>query len=340
MLTSDFARTPLAHLPTPLEPMKRLAEHLGGPSLYIKRDDCTGLGSGGNKTRKLEFLVADALARGADTLLTLGAVQSNHVRQTAAAAARCGLACHALLESEVPCNEPSYQTSGNVLLDSLFDCELEYHPRGTDMPAAAAARAASLQASGRSPYLIPLGGSNGIGALGYAACAAEMDRQFRETGLDAGTVVLATGSGGTQAGLLSGFARSGLESKVFGISVSADEKTQFDKVRRLTDETSLLMGLEKAVPDTAIRIRDGYVGEAYGMPTQGMREAVELCSRLEGILLDPVYTGKAMAGLIDMIRSGELAKNDTVIFLHTGGSVGLFAYDWFFNAENSSATSA
>ena len=340
MPPSAFRRTTLAHLPTPLEPMRRLTEYLGGPDLYIKRDDCTGLGSGGNKTRKLEFLVADALERGADTLLTLGAVQSNHVRQTAAAAARCGLACHALLETEVPCEEPSYRASGNVLLDGLFDCELEYHPRGTDMLAVAGERVAMLQAAGRKPYLIPLGGSNAIGALGYAACAEEMIQQARVTGLSAHTVVLATGSGGTQAGLLCGYAKGGLESTVLGVSVSANQPAQFDKVRKLADETSALMGLETAVPDTAIRISDGYVGEGYGIPTEGMREAVELCSRLEGILLDPVYTGKAMAGLIDMVRSGGLTRNDTVIFLHTGGSVGLFAYDWFFNAESSSATSA
>jgi L-cysteate sulfo-lyase len=311
--------------------MKRLSAFLGGPALYIKRDDCTGLGGGGNKTRKLEFLVADALEHGADTLLTIGAVQSNHVRQTAAAAAHCGLACHALLETEVPCEEPSYQSSGNVLLDGLFDCELEYHPHGTDMDAAAWDRVDSLRAAGRKPCLIPVGGSNGIGALGYAACAEELAGQFREKDLDVSEIVLPTGSGGTHGGLLAGLMETGIETRVTGVSVSADKTTQFEKVRSLVDEVSELIGLSGTVSDASIHILDRYVGESYGIPTDGMREAVALCARLEGILLDPVYTGKAMAGLIDRIRLGELGPGDTVVFLHTGGSAGLFAYDWYFN---------
>ena len=331
MPLNAFPRTRLAHLPTPLEPMDRLSRRLGGPELYIKRDDCTGLATGGNKTRKLEFLVADALRRGADTLLTVGAVQSNHVRQTAAAAARHGLACHALLETEVPCNERSYHESGNVLLDGLFACELEYHPHGSDMPAAVKSRMKQLKAAGRKPYPIPLGGSNGVGALGYVACARELSKQFLDRNLAVSHIVLATGSGGMQAGLLAGFREIGLEIEVLGISVSADSKTQRKKVRRLTDTVADLLGLDERVPPAKIRVRDEFVGNGYGLPTTGMRDALQLCARQEGILLDPVYSGKAMAGLLHMVQSGELTAADTVVFLHSGGSAGLFAYDWYFH---------
>ena len=308
--------------------MERLASHLGGPELYIKRDDCTGLATGGNKTRKLEFLVADALRQGADTLLTAGAVQSNHVRQTAAAAARSGLACHALLEREVACEKSSYRKSGNVLLDQVLGCRVDYCRRGTDLAAAMRATAQALRAQGRKPYLIPVGGSNAVGALGYVQCANEIEEQCRVRGVPVTRVVHATGTGGTQAGLLAGFRESGPDLEVIGVSVSADRATQKRKVRRLAADLWELMGLGEALPASALNIRDEFVGEGYGLPTDAMLEAVQLCARLEGILLDPVYTGKAMAGLIEMVRSGELNASDTVIFVHTGGSAGLFAYDW------------
>jgi len=340
MNTDQFPRINLAHLPTPLEPMSRLSRYLGGPDIWIKRDDCTGLGSGGNKTRKLEFLMADALEKGADTIITLGAVQSNHVRQTAAASARLGLACHGLLETEVPCSQESYRASGNVLLDGLFAATVEYHEHGSDLAALALERANELKAEGRVPYIIPVGGSNAIGALGYVDCANELAAQLRESGLSPNHLVHATGSAGTQAGLLAGLHGLDSDIRVCGVSVSADQATQFNKVRVLIDELALLGGLDGSIEDHRIVVRDSYVGEGYGMPTEGMREAVRLCAEKEGILLDPVYSGKAMAGLIDMIRSGELAQDDTVVFLHTGGSAGLFAYDWFFNGESAAATSA
>ena len=330
-MLDDFPRVPLAHLPTPLEPMERLSRHLGGPDIWIKRDDCTGLASGGNKTRKLEFLMAAALGRGADTVVTIGAVQSNHVRQTAAAAAQLGLGCHALLETEVPCNEPAYRASGNVLLDHLFGATLEYHPHGSDLPGLAEAATARLRRAGRVPYFVPVGGSNAVGALGYVDCALELDRQLRDAGLRAGHLLHATGSAGTQAGLLAGLLASGRDIRVTGVSVSADEATQREKVRTVATGVTALLGHDP-VPNTDIHVTDAFVGPGYGLPTEGMREAVETCARLEGLLLDPVYSGKAMAGLFAMARSGELAAGDTVVFLHTGGSAGLFAYDWFFNS--------
>ena len=340
MNTDPFPRISLAHLPTPLEPLRRLSHYLGGPDIWIKRDDCTGLGSGGNKTRKLEFLMADALAKGADTIITLGAVQSNHVRQTAAASARLGLDCHGLLETEVPCSQESYLASGNILLDGLFGATVEYHDHGSDLAALALERADDMRSKGRVPYIIPVGGSNAIGALGYVDCARELAAQLQEMDLSPGHLVHATGSAGTQAGLLAGLHELDSNIRVCGVSVSADEATQFDKVRGLCDELARLTGMDGRIEDHEIVVQDSYVGDGYGLPTEGMREAVRLCAEMEGILLDPVYSGKAMAGLIDMIRSGELAPDDCVVFLHTGGSAGLFAYDWFFNGESAAATSA
>lgn len=332
MMLDRFPRVSLAQLPTALEPMKRLSAYLGGPDIYIKRDDCTGLATGGNKTRKLEFLMADALEKGADTILTIGAVQSNHVRQTAAAASRLGLACHGLLETEVPCKQASYQHSGNILLDGLFAAQLTLFEKGSDMPDASRQRADSLVSAGRNPYIIPVGGSNATGALGYVDCIQELSRQLQQLDIQAQHIVHATGSAGTQAGILVGLQALALDMTVTGISVSADHATQVEKVRRLCGETAELVGLEDPVPLESIRVYDQFVGEAYGVPTEAMKEAVELCARLEGILLDPVYSGKAMAGLIDMIQNRELESGDTTVFLHTGGSAGLFAYDWYFSS--------
>ena len=333
MTLASMPRVGLAHLPTPLEAMTRLSTHLGGPDIFIKRDDCTGLATGGNKSRKLEYLMADALRRGADIVLTTGAVQSNHVRQTAAAAARLDLDCLALLEPEVPCEEPSYLASGNILLDGMFNASLEYFEHGTNMDTALKARARALAAKGRKPYVIPVGGSNAIGALGYIGCAEEVCKQAREASIPITRVVHATGSGGTQAGLLAGFATLDADVAVTGISVSDGKRKQTRKVREILEETAELVGLDTDGLKSGIDVNARFVGEGYGMPTEGMREAVELCARLEGILLDPVYSGKAMAGLIGLVRSGEITANETVVFLHTGGSAGLFAYDWFFRKD-------
>lgn len=326
MHLARFPRKHFAHLPTPLEPMERLSKHLGGPRLWIKRDDCTGLSSGGNKTRKLEFLVGDALAQGADTLITQGATQSNHARQTAAAAARFGLDCHILLEDRTGFQTPEYTQNGNVLLDKLHGASLSKRAKDTDMNAEMAALAADLRSKGKKPYIIPGGGSNPVGALGYANCALELVAQANERGLKIDHIVHATGSAGTQAGFVAGMVAINANIPVLGISVRAPKAKQEQSVFDLAQRTAEHMGVPGIVKREHIVANSDYVGPGYGLPTEGMAEAVKLVARMEGILLDPVYTGKGMDGLIDLVRKGHFAKDSTVVFLHTGGSAGLFAY--------------
>ncbi len=322
---NDFPQVSLCHQPTPLEAMPRLEAELGGPKLWIKRDDCTGLATGGNKTRKLEFLVADALEQGADILVTQGAVQSNHVRQTAAAACKFGLDCHALLERRVPDRAPDYETTGNVLFDQLFGTSIEYRPAGLDMNAEAMAVTEKLAASGRKPYFIPGGGSNEIGALGYVSCAYELIEQFKATQLKADWIVLATGSSGTHAGMLAGLHAAGVDIPVMGISVRQPKDKQIAAVHKLAVSTAALLtdrplGVEKVIVD------DGYVGAGYGQPTEGTLDAIKLIARREGLLFDPVYSAKGLAGMIGLIGQNYFGKDQNVVFLHTGGAAALFAY--------------
>ena len=331
MHLSRFPRRRFAHLPTPLEPMERLTKHLGGARFWIKRDDCTGLASGGNKTRKLEFLLGDALAKGADTLITQGATQSNHARQTAAAAARFGLACHILLEDRTGNQTPEYTQNGNVLLDRLHGAELSRFAGGTDMNAAMEALAAELRDKGRKPYVVPGGGSNPTGALGYANCALELVAQANERGLKIDHAVHATGSAGTQAGFVAGLVAINANIPVLGISVRAPKAKQEQNVYDLACRTVEHMGLPGIVKREHVVANSDYVGPGYGVPTEGMAEAVKLLARLEGILLDPVYTGKGMHGLIDLAAKGFFPKDSDVVFLHTGGSAGLFAYPGAFD---------
>ncbi len=331
MHLARFARIRLFPAPTPLEPLPVLTQHLGGPKIWIKRDDCTVVATGGNKVRKLEFLAGEARDQGVDHLVTQGAIQSNHVRQTAAVAARLGMKCTALLEQRVETNDPSYLGSGNVLLDKLLGCEVEYRPGGTDMQAAIEARAEELRGAGRKPYVIPGGGSNRVGALGYVACAQELMQQADEMGLRIDRIVHATGSAGTQAGLVAGLEGVNAGVPVLGIGVRAPKDRQEASVYRLAQEVADYAGVRGGVGREAVVANCDYVGPGYGQPTEGMAEAVSLLARLEGVLLDPVYSGKAMAGLIDLIRKGQIAKNETVVFLHTGGAVGLFGYTAFFD---------
>lgn len=321
-----FARIHFAHLPTPLEPLPRLSAALGGPTLWIKRDDCTGLAGGGNKTRKLEFLVADAQSEGADILLTQGATQSNHARQTAAIAARCGFDCHLLLEDRTGSEEPDYLHNGNVLLNTLFGATMEWPPDGTDMQGALLERAERLRSEGRRPYVIPGGGSNAIGALGYANAALELTVQANERGLLIDELVHATGSAGTQAGLVAGMQACGARIPVLGIGVRAPAAQQHASVLALANATAAHMGLGECVPADAVRVNCDYVGAGYGITTEGCLEAIHLLATLEGILLDPVYSAKGMAGLIDLIRKGQYQAGQNVVFLHTGGSQALPAY--------------
>jgi L-cysteate sulfo-lyase len=316
-----------------LEPLARLTELLAGPRLYIKRDDCTGLATGGNKTRKLEFLLGEALAENADTVITAGAVQSNHVRQTAAAAAKLGMRCKVLLERRVARTDPEYQLSGNVLLDRLFGAELVFCPRGTDLGQAAAKLSEQVRDGGGRPYWVPVGGSNRVGALGYVNCALELLHQANEQRLRLDYLIHPTGSAGTQAGLITGLegSRSGIA--VFGISVDQAKEVQESKVVALSSETAEHLGIELDLPGTSVVVNSDYIGPGYGQPTPAMVEAVSMVARQEGIALDPVYSGKAMAGLIDLVNRGTFSKSDTVVFLHTGGTPALFAYRQTFNSD-------
>ncbi|WP_413723313.1 D-cysteine desulfhydrase [Sodalis sp. RH23] len=327
MHLARFPRLTLGQFPTPLEALPNLSRYLGGPTLYIKRDDNTGLASGGNKTRKLEFLLADAVRQEADVVITQGATQSNHVRQTIAGAAKLGLKTQVLLETRVDRFGEDYQRSGNILLDNLLGGAIVEHlPAGSDMQAAMERLADTLRAQGHRPYVIPGGGSNPIGALGYAACAEELLYQSSQQRLRIDHIVHATGSTGTQAGLVSGLEASNSGIPVLGISVRAPKAKQEENVYALASRTWQLLGARGELPRDRIKVNSDYVGEGYGLPTDGTLEALRLLAQLEGILLDPVYTGKGMAGLIDLIRQGQFKPGENVVFIHTGGSAGLFGY--------------
>ncbi|MDO9474192.1 MAG: D-cysteine desulfhydrase [Caulobacter sp.] len=324
MNLARFARARFAHLPTPLEPAPRLSAELG-IDLWIKRDDCTGLAGGGNKTRKLEFLLGEALEQGADTLITQGAVQSNHVRQTAAAAASFGMACRIVLENRTGNQAEDYLWSGNVLLDRLLGARIRTVEAGSDMNAEMALDAEEVRAAGGAPYVIPGGGSNAVGALGYVDCALELTTQANDEGLVIDHIVTATGSAGTQAGLVAGLAVSGADIPVLGIGVRAPRDRQEENVFNLAIETATLLGHRERVSREMVVADCDYVGAGYGLIDQGVADALTLAARTEGLLLDPVYSGKAMKGLIALARQGAF-EGQTVVFLHTGGAQGLFGY--------------
>ncbi|MCP4979990.1 MAG: D-cysteine desulfhydrase [Gammaproteobacteria bacterium] len=332
MHLSRYPRLHFAHLPTPLEPLERISTELGGPNLWIKRDDCTGLSSGGNKTRKLEFLMADAVAQGADTIITQGATQSNHARQTCAAAARLGLQCHILLEDRTGYQDEAYVHNGNVLLDQLHGASISIRPADSDMNAEMEQLAHLLRDDGKKPYVIPGGGSNEIGALGYVNAAFELTHQANERSLRIDHLVHATGSAGTQAGLLVGMEAMNSGIPVYGVSVRAPKQKQEENVYGLAQRTLDFMGLSpNLVVREAVVANSDYVGDGYGLPTNSMVEAVKMLACFEGILLDPVYSGKGFAGLIDLVRKGHFKTGENVVFLHTGGSVSLFAYPKTFD---------
>lgn len=321
-----FPRVRLGHMPTPLEPMDRLSEELGGPRIWIKRDDCTGLSTGGNKTRKLEYLMAEAVQQGATCVITQGATQSNHARQTAAAAAKLGMGCHILLEDRTGSNETSYILNGNVLLDQLHGATIAKRAGGTDMAAEMEGLAESLRAGGETPYVIPGGGSNPTGALGYVNCAAELVKQAHDMDLGIDALVHATGSSGTQAGLVTGLCSLASDIHLLGIGVRAPQEKQETMVHTLATATADHLGDGTVVPRAAVRANCDYVGPGYGLPTDGMRAAIKMLARLEGLLFDPVYSGKGMDGLIDLTRKGYFDGMSNVVFLHTGGSAALFGY--------------
>jgi D-cysteine desulfhydrase len=329
MQLSKFPRRRYTAQPTRLVPLRRLSAHLGGPTIWLKRDDELGLAGGGNKARKLEFLVAEALERGADTLITTGAVQSNHCRSTLAAARTEGLECRLVIEERVPGSYDERATGNNFLFRLLGAEKIAVVPTGTDLAAAMQAEVDELAAAGRVGYMVPGGGSNPLGALGYVVAAKELVAQFDELDLVVDRLVVASGSGGTHAGLVAGL--TGLSSgvKVLGVSTRADKAAQEAKILDLARRTAALVGSAVEVRPEDVQVVDDYVGPGYSLPTDAMVEAVKLFARLEGILLDPVYTGKAAAGLIDLVRRGELGDGD-VVFVHTGGWPALFAYQDVF----------
>ena len=334
MHLSRFPRVFLAHLPTPLEKLDRLSKELGGPEIWIKRDDCTGLSTGGNKTRKLEFLMAEAQAMGADTVMTQGATQSNHARQTAAFSAKLGMACHILLEDRTGSNDANYNGNGNVLLDHLHGATTSKRAGGMDMAAEMEAVAGRLRAEGRVVYIIPGGGSNATGALGYVNCAFELVSQANDRGMVIDHLVTATGSAGTQAGLITGLKAINAQIPLLGIGVRAPKDKQEENVYNLALKTAEKLGCPGVVARADVVADSSYVGSGYGIPREDTLEAIRMFAALEGLLLDPVYSGKGAAGLIDYCRKGHFKKGQRVVFLHTGGSAALFGYDAVFAEGN------
>jgi len=326
MNLAKFPRRRYTQGKTPLEYLPNFSKALGGPNIYIKRDDLLGLTSGGNKTRKLEFLVADAIAQGADTLITCGAVQSNHCRLTLAAAVKEGLKCRLILEERVK-DSYSPEASGNNFLFRLLGVETtKVVPLDSNFVALMQEVKDELAAEGRKGYIIPGGGSNVIGATGYVACAQEILEQTFDMGLNLDYVVTTSGSGGTHGGLLVGLLGNNSNIPIIGVSVRANKEKQEKMIFDLAQRTADHVGFNGKIPREAVNVIDGYVGAGYSVPTDEMVEAVQLLARTEGILLDPVYTGKAMSGLIGLIRKGHFKKDDNVLFIHTGGSPALYAY--------------
>ena len=323
----QHARRALLEGPTPIQPLPRLSDQLGGVNIYVKRDDLTGLGGGGNKLRKLEFLLGEALAAGADTIVTVGARQSNHARLTAAAAAQAGLQCELVLSRAVPRDDFEYLENGNILLDDLLGARVHDLPGTANALEFAQARADTLRAQGRKVYVCPLGGSSPVGCLGYAACAAEIMTQAHARELSFARIVVPNGSGGMHAGLAAGFAALAIDpSLVLAYTVLANAEQAHAATLEKAGKTLELIDPARRIDGASIVIDEAQLGDGYGIPTDAMREAVRLVASKEGLLLDPVYSGKAFAGLMQAVRSGRFARGENVLFIMTGGLPGLFAY--------------
>ena len=330
MTIEQFPRAKLSFWPTPIEHLGRLTRCLGGPDIFVKRDDVGSLAMAGNKLRKLEFLLGDALQSGCRTIVTSGALQSNHARLTAAVCAKLGLECHLVLKDEVPDRPPRYHESGNRFLDELLGAKLEIVRRSDSLSDAVTARSEAMTRQGRKPYVIALGGSTGIGSLGYVACADEIARQQQELGQQFSYIFLASGSGGTHAGLVVGARSAGLRADLVGVTVSRSVAEQLPIVLGLVQQTTSLLAVPAMDLEHAVRLDDSTYMPGYGLPNAATCEAVRLCAETEGLLLDPVYTGKAMAALISRIRSGGFKASDRILFVHTGGAPALFAYEEIF----------
>ena len=331
MNLAQFPRRGYVKQPTPVEPLPSFSKALGGKvNIWIKRDDTLPGTGGGNKTRKLDFCIADALARGADTLITCGAVQSNHCRLTLAWAVKEGLDCHLVLEERVPGSYNPQSSGNNFLFQMLGVSSVTVVPGGSPMLQEMQKLADKLAAAGRKPYIIPGGASNSIGALGYVQCAQELQQQMFEQGCNFDHVIVPSGSAGTHAGFLLGMLACNMNIPVTGIGVNRKKPVQEQAVFDLMHQTADLIGAAVNIPREAVVAYDDYVGPGYSLPTAAMAEAVTLLARTESILLDPVYSGKAMSGLIDLVRKGVLPAGSNVLFLHTGGSPALYAYEETF----------
>jgi len=324
---TKFPRRKYLHGPTPVEPLPALSRALDTDvNLYIKRDDLLPGAAGGNKTRKLEFCIADALDKGADTIITCGAVQSNHARLTASWSAKEGLDCHLLLEERVKGSYKTDASGNNFLFELLGVKSIGVVKGGSDMMVQMGKKAAELEAEGKKPYIIPGGASNSTGAMGYAACAEETMGQLNDMSLDIEHIVVPSGSAGTHAGMVTGMAGVNAGIPISGVNVSRAKDIQEEIVYKLAVETAEKLGVKGGIAREDIVCFDGYVGPGYSLPTDSMVEAVKLFAKTEAILLDPVYSGKAAAGLIDLVRKNHFPKDSNVLFLHTGGSPALYAY--------------
>ncbi len=323
MHLEKLPRYRLAQLPTPVESLPALTRALGGPQLLIKRDDQTGLALGGNKARKLEFIVGRALAEGADTLVTAGAAQSNHCRQTAAAAAKAGLKCEILLNGKQP-----ELAGGNLLLDRIFGATEHWIDR-SQRPAKLKEIPEQLRAQGRTPHVIPVGGSNGVGATGYVLAMIELTEQLRASGQRVDHIVFGSSSGGTQAGIILGARVTGFAGQLHGLSIDKNDPEHLEyeiEVAQIANDCAQYIGADARFTKEDVKMVYGYMGEGYGMVGDLERDAIRMMARTEGILLDPVYAGRAFGALVDLIRKGTFRRDETVLFWHTGGAPALFAY--------------
>jgi 1-aminocyclopropane-1-carboxylate deaminase len=331
-----FPRHPLLFGPSPVHRLDRLTEHLGGAAVWAKRDDCnSGLAYGGNKTRKLEFLIADALAKGCDTLVSIGGVQSNHTRQVAAAAARTGMRCVLVQESWVDWPDVVYDRVGNIQLSRIMgaDVRLVRAGFGIGFKESWEQALADVEATGGTPYAIPAGASDHpLGGLGFASWAAEVEAQERDLGVFFDTVIVCSVTGSTQAGMIAGFAGQERERRVIGIDGSAKPQETWDQVARIARRTAAAVELGRDLRDDEILLDDRYHAGTYGIPDERTLEAIRLAGRLEGMITDPVYEGKSMAGLIDLVGRGEIDRDATVLYAHLGGQPALSAYAALFTA--------
>ena len=321
----------LANLPTPFMYLANLSRHLQGPKIYLKSDNLSGHGGGGNKLRKLSYVLAEALQKNATDIITTGATQSNHCRMSASMCAKLGLKCHLILENRRSNYNSTHLNSGNVFLDHLFGANVHHVKQGTDTVKTMQALASDLKQAGRTPYIIPGGASNALGALGYVEAASELTQQMNQENIQATHIITATGSAGTQAGLAVGLQTIGSRAKLIGVSTRLDKMQQVQKVYTLAQ--NILKRLElptHTLSNKDILVSDHFIGRGYGEPGSDCIEAIKMMAHQEGILLDPVYSGKAFAGLLSMVKNRELTQNDVVIFIHTGGEDSLPAYEDYF----------